>query len=358
MKIFVRFIQLIVFLFSINNYAQTVITKSDIVFYDKSFDNFYSSFSIDSTQIYFIANDYYLHAIDKKTSKTNWSHYLANKTNTTPKVYKNNVFATKHVSEYQNVCIQLNKKTGDTIQSLLISKIETEPYFKDNSMFCTAINDEIGGVIMGYDLNKNAILWQQFIAHGVSKQPCFFKDKIVVNVEANNWLEIGYDGVLKDTTCKNKTAIFVENIPCVKNYEVLTHDEKQLDNSFLIKNLGEYEQIIQKSDSKITVLMSFEKLLILGKNKKILQKLNLSEIIVPSEIESNDYKDIIKIEENLVWFFYSNHLVCYDYKNNKSTKMYDLSKFKVHQLQLELDNSSAWLISKNDGQLYNIQLDN
>jgi hypothetical protein len=40
------------------------------------------------------------------------------------------------------------------------------------------------------------------------------------------------------------------------------------------------------------------------------------------------------------------------------SKIFDLSQWKAHQLQLEFDNSTAWLVSKNDGQLYGINLDN
>ena len=49
-------------------------------------------------------------------------------------------------------------------------------------------------------------------------------------------------------------------------------------------------------------------------------------------------------------------LVCYDLKTKKTKKIINLSKWNVHQLILENDNSFAWIISKNDGQLYCIQL--
>ncbi len=358
MKIRYKLILCLLHYYSIPSFAQKVIAKSDIILFETSLDNFYSSLSIDSTQVYFIGNDYYIHAIDKKTGQTNWSYYLANKSNTSPKIFKNSVLVGRHISDYQNCYVQLNSKTGDTIQNLLISKIETEPIFKDDIMFCSAIDEAVGGVIMAYDLKKNSIVWEQFIAHGVSTQPYFLKDKIVANAEEDNWFEIGYDGILKDTTCTSKAAIFVEKISCIKNYEVLTTDEKQLDRNFITSNLGDYDYLIQKTGPKITVLMSDENIIIIGTNKKILQKITLSEIVSIPKYGTNGYKDIIKIEGDFIWFFFNNQLFCYNYKNNKMSKIFDLSQWKAHQLQLEFDNSIAWIISKKDGQLYGIQLDN
>ncbi len=355
---FLKLISLLILFFGFKANAQKEVWKSDVIFYEDSLNDFYSSIAVDSTQIYFIANDYYVHAIDKKTGKTIWNYYLANKTNNSPKIFKNNILVGKHISEYSNQCIQLNSKTGDTVQTLLISKIETEPLFKNDVMYCTALNDGVGGVIMAYNLAENKIDWQQFIAHGVSTQPHFLKDKIVANAEADNWFEIGYDGVLKDTTCTYKATMFVESIPCVNNYEVLTPDEIQLNSDFLTSNLGEYENFNQKVGEKITVLMSDENLLIIGRNKKILQKINLSEISSIPKFEPNGYKDLIKIEDDFIWFFYQNQLFSYNYKINTMDKIYDVSKWKAHQLVLEIDNSMAWIISKNDAQLYGIQLNN
>lgn len=47
--------------------AQTEFFKSKIIFSESHLLEFYSSFSIDSNQIYFNANDYELYAYSKKT---------------------------------------------------------------------------------------------------------------------------------------------------------------------------------------------------------------------------------------------------------------------------------------------------
>ena len=71
-------------LYSPATMAQTEFFNSKIKFSESQLDKFYSSFSIDSSQVYFNANDYYVHAYDKQTGVLKWSYYLANKTNTAP----------------------------------------------------------------------------------------------------------------------------------------------------------------------------------------------------------------------------------------------------------------------------------
>ena len=345
------------FLFCSSNLnAQTEVFKSNLYISGEDLSNFYSSISSDSTQIYVNTNEYYIHAFDKKTGQLNWSYYLANKTNTPPIVFKNTIIIGKHVSEYNDKCIQLNSKLGDTIQTLKINQIYNQPLFKNDIMYGTAITTETGGCILAYDLNKNEVIWKQFVAHGVSTQPYFLKNKIVANAEDDNWFDIDYKGVLKDTLCKNRASIFVNDIPCVKNFRYLTHDEKEIDEPFLENHLGETENLKFFSNQELTVIIGIENILIIGNNKKIKNKINFLDLIPSLETESNPFKNSIKIEGNDFWFFYENNLVCYDLKTKKAKKIINLSKWKVHQLILENDNSFAWIISKNDGQLYGIQL--
>ena len=150
--------------------------------------------------------------------------------------------------------------------------------------------------------------------------------------------------------------MFVNDIPCIKNFRYLTHDEKEIDESFLNKHLGETENLKFFSNQELTVIMGSENLIIIGNNKKIKNKINFLDLIQSYENESNTYKGIIKIEGNNIWFFFENNLVSYDLKTEKAKKIINLSKWKVHQLILENDNSVAWIISKNDGQLYGIKL--
>ena len=356
-KYAIKLLLIMILMHSSEAFSQSEFFRSKISFSESKLSEFYSAISIDSNQIYFNANDYYLHALDKKSGEIKWSHYLANKSNNKPILYKETLLVGKHLSEYTDRCIQLNSKTGDLIKTLKIDKFETNPIIKGNIVFGTAINPEIGGAILAYDLDQNNIIWQQFVAHGVSNQPYFCKNKIVANAENNNWFEIDYNGNLKDTLCKNKASIFVENIKCVKKYTLLTHDEKELDDSFLNKTLKKTKNIIQKNNDQTTILLAGDKILIIGNNKKIKQKVDLTKINLPIDTENNEYKEILKIEEHTIWFFYENLLIAYDFKTKRTSKIYDLTQWNVHQIELEPDNSKVWLISKNDGQLYGLNLD-
>lgn len=349
------FLLYIIFLCSNSIMAQSEVFKSNLYISEDNLTNFYSSMNIDSTQIYVNANDYYFYALDKKTGKVNWSHYLANKSNKKPIIYKNSIIIGKHISEYVDKSIQIDCKSGDTIQTLKIKEISNQPFFKKDIMYVTAISEETGGCILAYNLIKNEIVWKQFIAHGVSKQPYFLNDKIVANAEDDNWFEIDYAGVLKDTLCKKQATTFVENIKCVKYFKTLTHDNKEIDESFLSKNLGDYEVFKTKFHDNKTFFLGNETLLILGKNKKILHKVNLNDSIGTSEDYYNEFNEILKITNNSIWLFKDNRIVEYDYQKKLVNQEFDLSEWNPHSLLLE--NDLVYLISKKDGQLYGLKLD-
>jgi hypothetical protein len=350
-----KFCILIVLFISTKVAAQTEIFHSKINFSEDQLDKFYSSISMDSTQVYFNANDYYVYAYDKKTAALNWSHYLANKRNTPPIPYQTSVLVSKHLSEYSDKCVQLNSKTGDTIQTLIIESINTKPVFKENIMYCSGIDAGIGGAVIAYDLVKNNVIWERFIAHGVDKQPYYLKDKIVANAEDDNWFELDYNGKLLDTTCEYKANLFVEDIKCVQNFVHLTHDDRGISQYFLQEYFGDSENIKVGTNSNHTFLLGFSKLIVLGDKLKIHKEMDVDQIITLPKTGNNDLREILKIDDNTVWFFYKNLMVVYDYKKNVTVKTVDLSQWRPHQVILENDN--LWMISKNDGQLVGIILD-
>lgn len=335
--------------------AQTEFFHSKINFSESQLDNFYSSISMDSTQVYFNANDYKVYAYDKKTGVLNWSYYAANKSNNAPKSHQNFVFVEKHVSEHENKCVQLNSKTGDTIQTLLIESINTKPVFVENIMYCSGIDPGIGGAVIAYDLKKNSVIWEKFIAHGVDKQPYFMKNKIVANAEDDNWFELDYNGKLLDTTCKNETNLFVEDIKCVQNFVHLTHDDRGIAQYFLQEYFDDYENIKVNSHNNYTFLLGYTKLMILGDKLKIYREIDVDQIITLPETGNNDLREILKIDDNTVWFFYKNLVVVYDYKKGKTIKTVDLTQWRAHEVILE--NNKLWLISRKDGQLVGLKLE-
>jgi len=342
-------------LYSSATTAQTEFFNSKIKFSESQLDKFYSSFSIDSSQVYFNANDYYVHAYDKKTGVLNWSYRLANKTNKAPIPYQNNLLVSKYSSEYGDKCVQLNTKTGDTIQTLVLQSINTKPIFKENVMYCTGIDGGIGGAVIAYDLKKNNIIWEKFIAHGVDRQPYFLKDKIIANAEEDNWFELDYNGKMLDTTCEYKANLFVEDIKCVQNYVHRTHDNRGISQTFLQEYFGDYENLKVSTNNNHTFILGSSKLMIVNDNLEIGKEINIDEIVTLPGKAINDYREILKIDDTTIWFFYKNLIVVYDYINYKTIKTIDLSSWRPHQVVLE--DTQLWMISRNDGQLVGVKLD-
>ena len=342
-------------LYSFPIIAQTEFFNSKIKFSESQLDKFYSSFSMDSSQVYFNANDYYVHCYDKKTGVLNWSYRLESKTNTAPIAYRNNLIVSKYSSEYGDKCLQLNTKTGDTIQTLVIQSINTKPIFKENVMYCTGIDGGIGGAVIAYDLKKNNIIWEKFIAHGVDRQPYFLKDKIIANAEEDNWFELDYNGKMVDTTCEYKTNLFVEDIKCVQNYIHRTHDNKGISQAFLLEYFEDYENLKVSSNNNYTFLLSDSKLMLLKDNLEIGKEINMDEIVTLPEKAINGYREILKIDDTAIWFFLKNLIVVYDYINYKLINTIDVSSWRPHQVVVE--DTQVWLISKNDGQLVSLELD-
>lgn len=338
-------------LFSNSMLSQKEFFNSKIDFTIEQLENFHSSFTMDTTQVYFTANDYKLYVYDKITGTLNWTYYMANKSDNAVKLYRDNVFVSKHLSEYEDKCMQLNTKTGDTIQSLAIISLNTQPVFKGDLMYATAIDVETGGIIMAYDLKKNETVWKRFIAHGVDTTPYYLKDKIIANAEADNWFELNYNGKLLDTTCKQKSNLFVEDIKCVRKFKYLTHNQKEQSGSYF----ESYENIKIKYTKDKTIVLGENKMLIINSNNKIEREIKLQEILKLAENQVSNYKEILKVEETTVWFFSYNILTVYDFENNKTLQTFDLNQWHPHQAIL--DGNNLWLISRDDGELVGVKLE-
>jgi len=339
-------------LYSNSARAQTEFFSTKINFPESELADFFSSISIDSTQVYFNANDYTVYAHDKTTGILNWSYYSGNKSDIALKFNQNSVFVPKHFSEYYDRCVQLNSVTGDTIQTLKVESLATEPHFKDHLMFCTAVSPEIGGVVFAYDLIKNAIAWQKFIAHGISEQPYFVEDKIIVNAEGDNWFEMDYNGSLMDTTCQNKLQIGSTEI-CTRNFKYLAHNQKEITTAFLSKHFNSADVKIKYSNDA-TFILGKNKILILDNSGKITKDIKIDKDITLPETIANDYKEILKADDHFVWFYYENSVVIYNYKKNKTVKTYDIGSWDAHQAIL--DGNNLWLITKENGELVGVEL--
>jgi hypothetical protein len=347
-KKLISFLRVLFIFCNLQANSQTVIFKSEIFLTEEQLNNFITSFTFDCNQIYFNANDYNLYAFDIKTGTLKWQQHVANKSNFAPIIFQNTLIVSKHFSEYKDKSVQFDAATGDTIQTLKIEKIYSKAIFKDSIMYCTAIKS--GGKILAYDLKNNQVIWSYFIGHGVSIAPYYFKDKIIANAEGDNWLELDYNGNLLATKCDSKTYLDTVEV-CTRQFRWLNYNQKELHN----KELEQYETIKIKLTTDRTIAMTEDKIFFYGINNKVLDLLDLSTIVLPEvAIMDNDYFELLKVKNNCIWFFYQNILAVYDYKNKKVIKTVDLTKWNPHQIML--DDNNLWLISKNDGQLYGLQL--
>ncbi len=75
---------------------------------------------------------------------------------------------------------------------------------------------------------------------------------------------------------------------------------------------------------------------------------------LPSQAGQSLTFKILEITNQEIWFFFNNNLVPYDFLKKTMVNAYDFAKWTP--LQIEKDNSSFWLISSIDNQLYGINL--
>ena len=218
-KIF--FTSIILLCITISGYSQKEFFRSQQVFTKEQMSNFYSSVTIHNGLVIFNANDYHLYAYNKKDGSLKWSVETNYKSSIPVFVQDSIIYAGISKKEVHQAA-QFDIGNGKLIKELPFGPLATKPLIKNGMLYGTAIYNF--GCILAYDLKKDTVAWSRFIAHGFSRQPYYFENKIMANAEANNWVELSYDGFLLDTICAVKASIFVENIPCVKKFTALTHD--------------------------------------------------------------------------------------------------------------------------------------
>ena len=334
-------------------YSQKEFFHSEQKFTEKQLNAFFSSVSVDSSHIYFIANDYFLYAYDRQTGQQKWSTSLNYKSNIPPFVHDNVIYSTIH-KEKSTSAVMINANNGELIRELPVEMLESKPLIKDGVLYGTAIYE--GGCLFAYDTRKDTILWWKFLAHGVSVQPYFFNDYIQANAESDNWVKINYQGGFVDTTCKVKADIFVSDIPCIKKFNALTHDGFEI-NGKLAKSLfgddnpNEPEMLTTR---KASFVLYENKLSIIGNKGKLKEQIDIDALVDSISDDSNETKQLLEANEEKVSFFYNNHLYTYNYGKKKLENVTNLSAWQPFRIQLDKDQ--AWIISRNDGRLYGLQL--
>ena len=332
-------------------FSQKEFFRSQQAFSKEQLRESHSSITIHGNYVLFNANDYYLYAYNKNSGLLHWS-YETNYKSDIPVFVQDTIIYGGISTDGERQSVQINLTNGKLIKTLPFGPLATQPFIKNGILYGTAIYKY--GCIVAYDLIKDTVYWSRFIAHGYSRQPYYQENKIMANAEANNWVALGYDGTLLDTTCKVKADLFVEDIPCVKTFTALSHDgreiKEKLADDIFGKDFFDLPDII--STKSFTYILNSDKLFILAnklKNKQQLQVSTLSENLV----DGNAVK-LLKADDENIWLLHGDHLLQYNHKAKKTIRLTDLTAWQPKHVLIDEEN--IWLISDKDGLLYGLSL--
>ena len=332
-------------------YAQKEFFRSQQTFTKEQMSSFYSSVKIHDGLVIFNANDYNLYAYNKKDGSLKWSTETSYKTSV-PVFAEGDIIYGGISKNEKHQAAQFELETGKLIKALPFGPLATKPLIRNGMLYGTAIYDF--GCMLAYDLKKDTVTWSRFIAHGFSRQPYYLDNEIWANAEAGNWVRLGYDGVLLDTTCAVKASMFVENIPCVKIFTALTHDGREIKGKLSDDIFGtdffDLPEII--TTDNFTVILNGDKLSILSQKLKIKQQVEISSLA--EDLADNYNTRLLKADDENIWILYSGHLLQYNHKTKKMTRSTDLSVWQPNSILL--DEKNIWLISAKDGLLYGLSL--
>jgi hypothetical protein len=335
------------------SYSQKEFFRSKQSFTPEQLSIFYSSISLHGDQLLFIANDYNLYAYKRSTGEQQWVSSLGYKTTRQCFVADGLIYAPYHIDKQERTAM-LDSATGKLIRLLPLGPLETKPIMRNGILYGTAIYDK--GVLFAYDVKADSLLWNRFVAHGVSEQPYYFANYIQANAEAYNWIRVNYQGQLMDTTCKTRASIFVEDIPCIRVFNALTHDGYELDEKFSEKIFADKEAITIDNTLKglrQTFVLKDDKLIIIGNKKKLEKTVELTSLFPDTAGErSNGLDQLLLATENTLSLIYKEELLVYDHRKHKLETTIDLSGWQPSQVLP--DGNKIWLISRKDGLLYGI----
>lgn len=325
--------------------AQTVFFKSDNKFSAENMKDFYASVNIQENIVLFNAPDYQLYAFDKKNGRLDWTYDLKWKSDTPPFFVGDYIWANTNTGT-----LQLNKTTGKLDKELGFERVDTRPFIKNDILYATGIYD--GGVLFAYDINNDSVLWHRFLAHGCSVEPYYMDEKIIANGEGEQWLDVSYNGSIA-SGCEMEEGTFPEQLPCIKRFMALTHDQKEIKGKLAKKIEGtEYNQPAFYHTTNHTLAFNDGKLFVIGKKLKLKSETSLHTFSDSLQDISNG--QILKADKELIWLMYNEHLVIFNYIKRKPVKIMDLRKWAPHKPIM--DENRLWLISRNDGLLYGLTI--
>lgn len=337
--------------FTMTAFSQKEFFRSQQVFTKEQMSNFYSSITIHDQLVIFNANDYQLYAYNKKDGSLKWS-VETNYKSTIPVFIMDSIIYGGISKKEIHQAAQFSLATGKLIKALSFGPLATKPFIKNGVLYGTAIYNF--GCFVAYNLQRDTVTWSRFIAHGFSRQPYYFKNKIMANAEANNWVSLSYDGVLLDTTCAVKAALFIEDIPCVKKFTAITHDgleiKGKLSDNIFGTNFYDLPEII--TTGNFTVVLNGDKLSIISKKLKMKQQFEVSSLL--DDLADDFNTKLLKADDEHIWLLHNAHMLKYNHKTKKLVRSTDITAWQPNSVLLDEEN--IWLISGKDGLLYGLSL--
>lgn len=328
--------------------GQKLFFTSQQSFATKQPNKFYSSVTLNDSLLLFNARDYNLYAYDKTTGQQLWVYNLGWQSNVPPFVAGSFIWA----NTKEGTSVQLDLK-GTRLKTLPFS-IETQPVIKNNRLYTTGIYD--GGCILAYDMVADSIVWKRFLAHGCSRQPYYFADKILANAEGNHWLEISYEGRLKNAACETEESNYPSELSCAEEFLAITHDQKKITGRLAEDMAADgFNGPEIFTTTKNSFILADGRLTIIGNKLRKQASITLTNLSDAIEEDNDAFAKILKADDEKVWIAYSNQLLVLQYKKPKLLSTIDLTQWMPHQAVL--DNNRLWLISKNDGLLYGLTVE-
>jgi hypothetical protein len=330
--------------------AQQIFFQSSQTYTEKEIDQFYASVNAGNDLILFNAPDFKLYAYDKHNGKEKWRFNLGRKSDTPPYFAEGFIW----VATRDNRVIKLDPNTGKVLATVKASSIVTQPYSKNGVLYFTGIYE--GGSLIAYDMKADSVLWTRFLAHGYAVKPIYLDDKIIANVEGDNWIDINYDGSLTAAGCDAAEVSFVSELPCVQEFIIRTHDGRQLKGKQAEAfSLNKYSYPELLTTAQHTFILRKGHLYVLGNKVKKKVALQLSSLSEAIEDDLDNPSKILQADEETVHLLYSNHYIVYNFRNKKVVKILNLEQWEPHQAVV--DGGKLWLVSRKDGLLYGYRVE-
>jgi hypothetical protein len=167
------------------------------------------------------AADYHLYAVDMNTRNVLWNKKTSIQTNYGSYLVDSILFTPCYSDGFSHT-LMLNPGTGNLIDTLRYVQMYTRPQRSGDMLYFTGLWQ--AGNMIAYNLKADSVQWYKFIAHGIDQRPVYLKDRIIVNIEGNNWITLGYNGIETDKKCQTGPEDMYKSRECIRKADYFTQN--------------------------------------------------------------------------------------------------------------------------------------